>query len=108
MAHRMTAMKFLFPLVAVFAVAVAPPGAAQRRGGDQDLAFQARQSGALMPLRDIESVVVPDMKRRGANYIGAEFNGESGRYRLKFVRAGSVIWVDVDGRTGAILGRAGD
>jgi hypothetical protein len=103
----MTAMKFLLLLLAVFAGPAVNDANAQRRG-DQDMAFQARQSGALMPLRSIESSVVPDMKRRGADYIGAELDGGSGRYRLKFVRQGSVIWIDVDGRTGAVLARAGE
>lgn len=101
-------MKFLLPLLAAFALPAVPPAQAQRRGGDQDAVFHARQAGALMPLRQIKGGVVPDMKRRGADYIGAEFDGDAGRYRLKFVRAGSVIWVDVDGRTGMILARAGD
>lgn len=101
-------MKILLPLFAMLAVPAAPGAQAQRRSGDQDMAFQARQAGALMPLRAIEGGVVPQMKRRGADYIGAELDGNSGRYRLKFVREGSVIWIDVDGRTGAVLARAGE
>ncbi len=100
-------MKFLLPLLAVLVLPVVTDAGAQRRN-DQDMAFQARQAGALRPLRSIESGVVPEMKRRGADYIGAELDGGSGRYRLKFVRDGSVIWIDVDGRTGAVLARAGE
>ena len=47
------------------------------------------------------------MRRRGADYIGAEYDEETLRYRLKFMHDGSVIWVDVDGRNGAIIGEAG-
>ncbi len=65
-------------------------------------------AGSLMPLRSIENGVVPGMKARGADYIGAEYDDDMARYRLKFMRDGSVIWVDVNGRTGAIVGRAGD
>ena len=83
------------------------PAEAQRRG-DQDTVYQARREGALRSLREIENGIVPDMKRRGADYIGAEFEDDASRYRLKFMRDGSVIWVDVDGRTGAVLARAGD
>ncbi len=72
------------------------------------MAFQAREAGALMPLRTIESGLVPDMKRRGADYIGSEFDAGSTRYRLKFVRDGAVIWIDIDGRTGAVVARAGE
>ncbi len=84
------------------------PAAAQWRRGDQDQAYQARRDGALMSLRAIENGIVPRMKARGADYIGAEFDGGTAQYRLKFVRDGAVIWVDVDGRSGAIVARAGD
>jgi uncharacterized membrane protein YkoI len=103
----METMKFLLPLFALVVAPVVTDAGAQRRT-DQEMAFQARQAGALMPLRSIESGIVPDMKRRGADYIGAELDGGSARYRLKFVRDGSVIWIDVDGRTGAVLARAGE
>jgi hypothetical protein len=98
------------PLILFFmSFALVMPGAtlAQRRG-DQDVAYEGRRAGALRPLRSIEDSIVPREKARGADYIGPEFDSEAGRYRLKFVRGGSVIWVDVDGRTGAVVGRAGD
>ena len=88
-------------------LATASTGTAQRRG-DADAAYRGRLSGSLMPLRAIENGVVPRMKAGGADYIGAEYDEEMGRYRLKFMRDGSVIWVDVNGRTGAIVGRAGE
>ena len=95
-------------LAALILGATAQPALAQWQRGDQDEAYQARRDGALMSLRAIENGLVPRMKARGADYIGAEFDGGSGRYRLKFMRGGAVIWVDVDGRTGAIVARAGD
>ena len=103
-------MKSIHFLVAVlaFALPVFGPGADAQRRGDADAVYQGRLSGSLMPLRAIENGVVPAMKSRGADYIGAEYDEDMGRYRLKFMRGGAVIWVDVDGRTGAILGRAGD
>jgi hypothetical protein len=109
----MNAMKFLFTtpalsILALLAVPAISQAQAQRRGADQDEAFRGRRAGALRPLRDIEGAIVPDMKRHGADYIGAEYDGGMGRYRLKFMRNSSVIWVDVDGRTGAIVGRAGE
>jgi hypothetical protein len=94
--------------LALLTIAGAQPAAAQWHRGDQDEAYQARRDGALMSLRAIENGIVPRMKARGADYIGAEFDGSTGRYRLKFVRDGSVIWVDVDGRSGNIVARAGD
>ncbi len=101
-------MKFIFASLALFGLPPVPHAEAQRHRADQDEAFRGRQAGALRPLRDIEGGIVPRMKQRGADYIGAEFDGGMGRYRLKFMRDGSVIWVDVDGRTGAVVGRAGE
>lgn len=102
----MTMTKFLLLGISLLAP-LTTPVAAQRRG-DADAAYQARMAGSLMPLRSIENGVVPRMKSRGADYIGAEYDDDMSRYRLKFMRDGSVIWVDVDGRTGAVVGRAGD
>lgn len=101
-------MKLLLSTLALVAIPAVPQAYAQHHSTDQDEAFRGRRAGDLLPLRDIEGGVVPQMKRRGADYIGAEFDGGMGRYRLKFMRDGSVIWVDVDGRTGAVVGRAGE
>ena len=100
-------MKAAFALM-LLTMASAQPAAAQWHRGDQDDVYKDRRDGALMSLRAIENGIVPRMKARGADYIGAEFDEDMGRYRLKFMRDGSVIWVDVDGRTGAIVGRAGE
>ena len=83
-------------------LAFAAPVSAQRRG-DQYRAYEARQARQAMSLRDIEDRILPRM--RGATYLGPEFDG--GVYRLKFMRGGSVFWVDVDARTGAVIGRSG-
>ncbi len=69
---------------------------------DQDRAFEAIREGRSMPLPKIERRVMPFMD--GADYLGPEFNGEV--YRLKFMRGGRVIWVDVDAATGRILRRS--
>jgi hypothetical protein len=103
----MTLMKLVL-LGTLLLVPAASQVDAQSRRGDADAVYQGRLSGSLMPLRSIENGVVPAMKSRGASYIGAEYDEDMGRYRLKFMRDGSVIWVDVDGRTGAIVGRAGE
>ena len=103
-------MKFnLFIAVAALAATISVPADAQRgRRDEQDAAYEATRQGAVRSLRSIENGVVPQMKARGGNYIGAEFDGEQARYRLKFLRNGAVIWVDVDGRSGAIIGKAGE
>lgn len=70
---------------------------------DQDRAYDSLQEGRTMPLPQIEQRVVPRM--RGYTYLGPEFRGN--RYRLKFMKEGRVVWVDVDARTGRIIGRSG-
>jgi uncharacterized membrane protein YkoI len=72
-----------------------PPRDAQR-------AFQATRDGRSMPLPKIERRVLPRMP--GADYLGPEFNGKT--YRLKFMKDGRVIWVDVDAATGEVVGRS--
>ena len=69
---------------------------------DADRAFKATRDGRSMPLPKIERRVMPFMG--GADYLGPEFNGQT--YRLKFMRDGRVIWVDVDAATGRILRRS--
>ncbi len=108
-----TAMKMLlFPATLLATLAAAPflmgaapmlAGADQRRS-DQMSALQARKTGAPS-LREIESRVIPTM--RGAQYLGSDYDSGSAIYTLKFLRDGTVIWVDVDGRNGQIVGRTG-
>ena len=69
---------------------------------DATRAFEATREGRSMPLPKIERRVMPFMG--GADYLGPEFNGET--YRLKFMRDGRVIWIDVDAATGRILRRS--
>ena len=97
-------MKFVLILAALSA-ALAVPADARPRDREQDAAFQATREGRIMPLRVIESKIIPKME--GARYLGPELDPGSGRYRLKFMREGRVIWVDVDGRTGRVVGRSG-
>ena len=82
----------------------AAPAALDQRS-DQEEAYRATREGHVKPLREIESRVLPRM--RGFSYLGPEFDRGSAVYRLKFLREGSVVWVDVDARTGAVIGRSG-
>lgn len=95
-------VKMLIPLIFLGLIANAPD---QRRGGDRMKAWQATREGRMLPLREIERRVVPTMQ--GAQYIGFDFDSATSIYTLKFLRDGTVIWVDVDGRSGQILGRTG-
>ncbi len=96
----MTLMKTIL-VAALGAGLIASPALAERPR-DQDRAFEATKQGRSMPLPKIERRVMPFMD--GADYLGPEFNGET--YRLKFMRDGRVIWVDVDAATGRIKGRS--
>ncbi|MBU3078177.1 PepSY domain-containing protein [Sphingomonas quercus] len=92
------------PAIALIALALHVPADAQRRR-DQDEAYQAQRNGAIMPLREIEARVIAHMQ--GATYLGPEFDPGSATYRLKFMRGGQVIWIDVDARTGREISRSG-
>lgn len=84
--------------------AVSAPAEAGRR--DQDAAFEAVRSGRSQPLPMLERRVLPQIK---GDYLGRpEYDPGSNMYRMKFMRNGSVIWIDVDGRTGQILRRSGE
>ena len=74
------------------------------RPRDQDRAFRAQREGRSMPLPQIERRVIPHMG--GADYLGPEMRGSN--VRMKFLDRGKVIWVDVDPRTGRILGKSDD
>lgn len=74
-----------------------------RRYPDQYRAREAAREGAP-PLRDIQQRWRQRMP--GRDYLGSDYDENSGNYRLKFMREGSVSWVDVDGRTGREVGRS--
>jgi hypothetical protein len=94
-------MRFLFLLAAAGLAACPPPADARglQRTREQDNAYRAMQQGRIMSLPEIRSRV--DV--RGAQFIGAEFDGRV--YRLKYMLGANVIWIDVDARTGRVLSR---
>ena len=86
-------------------LAASAPGAdARPRDREQDEAFRGTHAGRLLPLRVIEGRIVPQM--RGYDYLGPELDIASARYRLKFIRGPQVVWIDVDARTGDVIGRS--
>lgn len=98
-------MRF-FLFFAALALLGLPVAARAQRHGDQVRAFDDMRSGRILPLREIERRVVPGMA--SAQYIGFDFDSQRGIYTLKFLRNGTVIWVDVDGHSGQIVGRSGN
>ena len=89
-----------FSLLVALALTLAVPAAAQR---EQDQAYNAVRQGQIMQLGDILANVAP---RVGGKFIGSEYDPDHGMYRLRFMNNGTVRNVDVDARTGRILGRS--
>ena len=93
---------FLLPLAALGLFAAAPVDAQQSR--DQNQARKEMKAGNTLSLRQIEARVLPTM--RDAEYLGPAFDSRAMAYRLKFIREGRVLFVDVDARTGRVLRRS--
>lgn len=92
-------------LAATAFVGLAVPEAdALGRRDEQDAARKAMLDGHVMPFSILKRRVESEMG--DATYLGSEFNAGANRYRLKYVKDGKVVWVDVDGRTGDIIGWA--
>lgn len=91
----------LRPLLAVLALMlVAAPAVAQR---EQDDAYRLAREGQIMQLGDILAAVSP---RVGGKFIGSEFDPGQMMYRLRYMDGNTVKNVDVDARTGRIMGRS--
>lgn len=88
-------------LLLLAALALPVPAAHAGPGDAQAQAREDVRAGKIMPIRDIENLVIPAMK--GAQYLGIEYDPVALAYRLKFIREGHVIFVDVDARTGRTI-----
>lgn len=71
---------------------------------DQGDARREMRAGNQLSLREIERRVLPQM--RGSEYLGPSYDSTARAYRLKFIREGRVTYIDVDARTGRIIGRS--
>lgn len=71
---------------------------------DQGDARREMRAGNQLSLREIERRILPQM--RGAEYLGPSYDSTARAYRLKFIRDGRVTYVDVDARTGRVIGRS--
>ena len=92
-----------FAFLAALALCSVPVVAAQDapRRTEQREARKDMRDGAVRPLRDIERRVLKAMP--GMEYLGPEYDPVAMAYRLKFIRDGRVVFVDVDARSGQIL-----
>ncbi|MDG2533216.1 hypothetical protein P6144_06130 [Sphingomonas sp. HITSZ_GF] len=96
------------PILCACLAAFAPAGdavAQPDRHQDSESRAPRRQAPPPLSVREIERRVVPRVP--GAQYLGFDYDPATEVYTLKFLRNGSVIWVDVDGRTGAIVRKSG-
>ena len=91
------------PRLLLAALAVAMPLTAQaapRRDAQGEVRRDMRE-GKVSSLRDIERRVLPAMS--GMQYLGPEYDPAAMAYRLKFIRDGRVVFVDIDARSGQVL-----
>ena len=95
----------LAALAAAGLAVAAPAAAAQEQSlSDQGEARREAQAGTQLSLREIERRILPQM--RGSEYLGPAYDSTARAYRLKFIREGRVTYVDVDARTGRVIGRS--
>jgi len=102
--HRKTPL-LAAPAALALALALAPVTVhADEPRGEQDEARRDLRAGNVQSLRDIERRVLPT--KPGMQYLGPEYDPTAMAYRLKFIRDGRVVFVDVDARTGRVLGES--
>nr|WP_137676052.1 PepSY domain-containing protein [Parerythrobacter lutipelagi] len=89
---------------ALLAAPLAAPAVAAQPQTEQGDARKEMRAGNVLSLREIERRVLPTM--RGAEYLGPAYDSAAMAYRLKFIRDGKVMYVDVDARTGRVLRRS--
>lgn len=96
---------FPLPLIAALALASLPATAQEPQArGEQGEARRDAEAGNIMRSGEIEARILPMM--RDAEYLGFAYDSTAKAYRLKFIREGRVTYVDVDARTGRIIGRS--
>jgi uncharacterized membrane protein YkoI len=103
---NMVVRTFILAAAAFGTVSAVPAAEARDPAREQNAARRALQEGRILPLRAIEARIVPRM--RGFDYLGPELDTASALYRLKFIRSGQIVWIDVDARTGQIIGHSGN
>lgn len=86
-------------IVSAPVIADAAPG----RGAQSGAPSKDQRDRGVLPLSEIERRILPTMA--GKSYLGPEYDPVAMAYRLKFIQAGRVTYVDVDARSGRILHR---
>jgi hypothetical protein len=101
MVYRQTAATMRLLIASLALAALLPAPALAGPGDEQGSVRREVRAGAVKPLREIEAKVLPTMA--GMQYLGPEYDPVALAYRLKFIRDGRVVFVDVDARSGDIL-----
>lgn len=96
-----TPAALLLAAAAIGLMPFVPVSTAAQTRQDQQSVRSHMQAGRVMSSREIERRIVPQM--RSNEYLGFEYDGVATAYRLKFIKDGQVIWVDVDARTARVL-----
>ena len=91
---------FLFGAAAL-ALAVPSLTLLAQGSGEQTQVRKDMRAGNVRSLREIEQRILPTMPRM--QYLGPEYDPAAMAYRLKFIRDGRVVFVDVDARSGTVL-----
>ncbi|MBS0482494.1 MAG: PepSY domain-containing protein [Proteobacteria bacterium] len=91
--------KLLAMLIAASALSATPALAGPE--GEQGQVRKELRAGNILSIRQIEEKILPTMA--GAQYLGPEYDSTALAYRLKFIRDGRVLFVDVDARTGDVI-----
>ena len=90
-------------LIALLLAVPAMPALAEP-GHEQGQVRKEMRAGNVRSLRDIERRVLPMIPN--IQYLGPEYDPAAMAYRLKFIRDGRVVFVDVDARSGAVVGQS--
>ncbi len=104
MKHALSRIAGVLAALVVACLAVPAAAAQEQSLSDQGEARREAQAGTQLSLREIERRILPQMQ--GSEYLGPAYDSTARAYRLKFIRDGRVTYVDVDARTGRVIGRS--
>lgn len=91
-------------LAATLTLGASAVPALAKSSGEQGDVRRDRKAGNILSIRQIENIVLPRMA--GTQYLGPEYDAAAMAYRLKFIQNGKVQYVDVDARSGRIIGQS--
>ncbi|MEL7727945.1 hypothetical protein AAG612_00210 [Citromicrobium bathyomarinum] len=104
------------PLLLGCAIVATPAPALAQSNPAQDAARRDTQSGKALPLRQLEQIAFRALggplcsnSRNDGNcyeYLGFAYDPVAMAYRFRFIRKSVVIDIDVDARTGRVIGRS--